>query len=290
VTSTAAPAAPVTAWSDDLDGILTGDLTAALTVTTPDGGAVAVPVTPLGLRDRAAGWTAFTTLPGSAGTLERIGSDPRVALAYFSRAHGAATADHYVLVQGRAGFAPRLPGSRGAAQVRVAAHRITAWPDLHACAIPVTTGPPAAAPASQTPPAGSAGSTIDGYDAVRRFRGHPHRLLSYVGGDGFPVTVPVRILGAGHDGIRITAPAGLLPHGSRRAGLLALSYGPRLSGMSTRRHTGWLTKHRDGTATYLPYTTSGFSMPRNRVLQTVVTGFMTRRDARTAMAGLARAA
>ena len=51
-------------WSEEIDAVLGGDLTAALTYLTPAGGAVATAVAPIGLRDRQAGWVGFTTSLG----------------------------------------------------------------------------------------------------------------------------------------------------------------------------------------------------------------------------------
>src|SRR3982751_3670254 len=92
---------PVT-WTDEIDEILTGDLTAALSFVTPAGGAVITAVSPVGLRDREAGTVTFTTSLGFGKKLERIQRDPRVALVYHAREHGFARRPGFVLVQGRA--------------------------------------------------------------------------------------------------------------------------------------------------------------------------------------------
>ena len=62
-------------WSEEIDGVLGGDLTAALTYLTPAGGAVATAVAPIGLRDRQAGWVGFTTSLGFGKKLDRIQRD-----------------------------------------------------------------------------------------------------------------------------------------------------------------------------------------------------------------------
>ncbi len=289
-TSTAAPAA---AWADDIDAVFAGDLVAALTITTASGDVVTVPAAPLGVRDRGEGWVSCIVPAGFADRLDHLGHDPRAALTFLSRAHGTATGGAYVLVQGRARSAGTVVGAvrsraaallepsvtatwrdhwlgerrAGAVSVRVHVHRITTWSDTRASGLPTTFGAAAApAPAPQPTPL-HPGVGVDAREAVRRLRGHPHRLLSYIGGDGFPVTIPVRILEAGEQSVRITAPAGTLPAGGRRTGLLALAYGPRLSALSTRHHTGWLTKHKDGTATYVPYTAYGHHLPQNKALR-----------------------
>src|SRR4051812_49620464 len=89
-------------WPDDIDQILTGDLTAALAYCTPAGGAVVTAVAPIGLRDRAAGTVSFTTSLGFGRKLDRIEKDPHVALAYHAREHGHSSSSRYVLVQGSA--------------------------------------------------------------------------------------------------------------------------------------------------------------------------------------------
>ena len=100
----------------------------------------------------------------------------------------------------------------------------------------------------------------------------PHRLLAYRGADGFPVVVPVEL--AGHDaaGLRLVPPAGLLPAGGRRAGLLAHAYRPQLVGLSTRTFTGWLEVTGEGTTIYAPHTTKGFVAPPRKKLLLVSNG------------------
>ena len=87
-------------WSDEVDSIIDGDLTAGLAYVTPAGGVVVTAVAPVGLRDRAAGTVGFTTSLGLGKKLERIKRNPKVALAYHAREHGFADSDLYVLVQG----------------------------------------------------------------------------------------------------------------------------------------------------------------------------------------------
>src|SRR5438034_6452315 len=95
------PTAPVR-WDDETDAILDGDLTAALGYRTRLGGTVVQAVAPIGLRDRDAGRVGFTTSLGFSKKLVGIARDPRVALAFHAREHGAAASARYVLVQGRA--------------------------------------------------------------------------------------------------------------------------------------------------------------------------------------------
>ena len=112
-------------WSGADEDIIGGDLTAALAYVTPAGGAVVTPVAPIGLRDRDAGTVSFTTSLGFGRKLERIRSDPRVALAYHAREHGFASGDRFVLVQGEAGYeaSPIKPCSRTSS----ARHRRGSW-------------------------------------------------------------------------------------------------------------------------------------------------------------------
>ena len=147
-------------WDDAVDAILAGDLTGALGYRTPAGGVVVQAVAPIGLRDREAGTVGFTTSLGFSKKLDRIGRDPRVAMAYHAREHGFADGPAYVLVQGRARVvaaptdAERLelrahaerhlgPAAEGwfwdrwlreyyrvRVPVRIAVERIVAWPDL----------------------------------------------------------------------------------------------------------------------------------------------------------------
>lgn len=301
-------------WSNETDEVLAGDLTAALTYVTPAGGAVSVVVAPVGLRDRAEGWVAFTTSLGFGRKLDRIRRDNRVALAFHTREHGTATSDQFVLVQGRAEIVtepdpefvaiirqqaesvlgPSLTGvfwdrwlreyNEVRVPVRVTAHRLISWPDSRAAGIPLVLGAPSASqPAPQQPPAKGTAARLDVVKAGRRFGKHPHRLLSYRGGDGFPVTLPVSVVGIDEDSILLsTAAAGLLPDGGRRAGLMTHTYGPRIAGPSTRYHTGWLERTGTRTATYFPHTAGGFSAPRQKVLQMFVTGLMAKQGVRAA--------
>src|ERR671939_1965358 len=89
-------------WSDEVDAVIGGDLTAALAYVTPAGGAVVTAVAPIGLRDRERGTVGFTTSLGLSKKLERIRQNPRVALAYHAREHGFADGSRFVLVQGDA--------------------------------------------------------------------------------------------------------------------------------------------------------------------------------------------
>src|SRR3954469_7094117 len=204
-------------WDDRIDAILAGDLTAALAYVTPAGGAVVTPVAPIGLRDRAANVVTFTTSLGFGRKLDRIRSDPSVALAYHAREHGFAEGDDYVLVQGRATIDERGDGGRIDAEVTpaatrfmgppktgffwdrwlhayyqdrvpvdVAVERIVGWPDMRCEGEASVTGAPLAEPpAPQSPPKNGTGPRVDVGRAAGRLCELPHVMLGFRGGDGF---------------------------------------------------------------------------------------------------------
>ena len=87
-------------WSDEVDSVIDGDLTAGVAYVTPAGGVVVTAVAPVGLRDREAGTVGFTTSLGFGKKLERIKRNPKVALVYHAREHGFADSDLFVVVQG----------------------------------------------------------------------------------------------------------------------------------------------------------------------------------------------
>src|SRR5213592_4645110 len=92
-------------WPDEIDEVIAGDLTAAVSYITPAGGTVVTAVAPIGLRDTAAGTVSFTTSLGFGRKLDRIKRNPKVALAYHAREYGFADGnDRFVLVQGTASF------------------------------------------------------------------------------------------------------------------------------------------------------------------------------------------
>jgi hypothetical protein len=297
---------PVT-WDDEVDAVLVGDLTAALAYRTPAGGAVALAVAPIGLHDRAAGRVGFTTSLGFSKKLDRIERDPRVALAFHAREHGRASAPLYVLVQGRAvidaqptperreqvfehaarylGAAPRGRfwdwWLREYGQVRVpvdvTVERIVVWPDLRCVGEPRVLGVPLPdAPPPQHPPRNGTGPRIDVARATKRLRRTGHLLLSYCGADGYPVALPVTIAHGGPEGLRLTADAPL-PAGGRRAGLLGHAYRPKLVGLVTRAHTGWLEDGR-----YAPHTETGYQAPPNKTLLLLLNGALAKRGVRQA--------
>ena len=303
---------PIT-WPDEADEIIMGDLTAALAYVTPAGGAVVTAVAPIGLRDRDAGTVSFTTSLGLGRKLERIARNPRVALAYHAREHGFTARPGYVLVQGDAKPArepdrhyiegtlkPQATRFMGPPKegrlfwnrwlreyyqdripVALQVARMTFWPDARCAGPPDVHGAPAAGdPPSQDEPAKGAGPRLDSERAAARLRALDHCLLAYVGGDGYPDVVPVEVASAGPEGIRLAAERRLAP-GSRRAGLLAHSYRPKLIGLAARQHTGWLTVDEQG-ALYAPHTDAGFRAPANKTLLLLGNGFLAKRGLRRA--------
>jgi hypothetical protein len=297
---------PVT-WDDAIDAVLRADLTAALGYRTPAGGSVVLAVAPVGLHDRAAGRVGFTTSLGFSKKLDRIAQDPRVALAFHAREHGASSSPLYVLVQGRAAvdaaptparrqevfdhaerYLGKAPRNRfwdfwlreyGAVRVPVdvEVERIVVWPDLRCAGEPVVHGAPLpAAPEPQRAPRNGTGPRIDVARAAKRLAATDHLLLSYCGGDGYPVVLPVAIAASGPAGLRLES-AAPLPEGGRRAGLLGHSYRARLVGLDTRAHTGWF----EG-GLYAPHTEAGYRAPPNKTLLLLLNGALAKQGVRKA--------
>lgn len=290
-------------WPDEVDEVISGDLTAAAAYVTPAGGAVVTSVSPVGIDRREAGEVGFTTSLGFAKKLERIIADPHVALAYHARDHGFSARPEFVLAQGTAVVdirpsrerleaivpqAERYVGEvvRGALWDRllheyyyervfvdITVHRIVAWPDLSASGDRQVFGAAwPSPPGEQAPPKNGTRPRVDVDRAAGRIGALPHRVLAYRGADGFPVVVPVELAGHDQQGLRLVAASGLLPPGGRRAGLLAHAYRPQLVGLATRTFTGWLQVADDGAALYAPHTAKGFTAPPRKKLLLVSNG------------------
>jgi hypothetical protein len=285
------------AWSDEIDAIIDGDLTAGLAYVTPAGGVVITAVAPIGLHDRAAGTVGFTTSLGFGKKLERIKRNPKVALVYHAREHGFADSDLYVLVQGiarpatdpdreyldtvilphaerfmgppkrgffwdrwlQAYYADRVP-------VTVDVERVLTWPgdDL------------VSAPPPQSPPKNGTGPRVEPLKMDL-----PHRLLGWTGTNGFPEVVPVDARTAADGWIEVQSAAGL-PSGGRRAGLLAHAYNAQLIGLEARQHTGWLESQDGSRGRYAPHTVSKFKAPANKTVLLLANGFLARRGLKKA--------
>lgn len=298
-------------WPDEVDDVLGGDLTCAIAYVTPAGGAVVTAVAPIGLRDRAANTVGFTTSLGFGRKLDRLRTEPRIAMAYHAREHGLGDGANrrYVLVQGRASFdadpdpdyleneiGPRSARYLGEPRrgffwdrwlqayygdrvlVTVAVERIVAWPDLRTEGAPLVVGSerPVEAPQPQPAPMKGTGPRVDAARAGTRAGELPHRLIAYVDADGYPVILPFAVTGADSGGVSIASAAGL-PLGGRRAGVVAHRYNAKLIGLETRQHTGWL-EVADGSARYAPHTESGFKAPANKTVLLLGNGFLARRN------------
>jgi hypothetical protein len=301
-------------WSDEVDDIIGGDLTAALAYVTPAGWAVVTAVAPIGMRDHQAGTVTFTTSLGFGKKLERIKRDPRVALAYHSRQHGFSKRPGFVLVQGRAVPIPdpdpdlledvigvqaeRFMGApkrgrlfwdrwlreyyKDRVPVTIEVERVVAWPGEQASGQPTVWGTPLPGdPPEQVRPAKGTGPRVNAERAERRLRGLHYRLLALTGADGFPDVAPVDVTGSAREGIQL-ASRRRLPPGGRRAGLLGHSYRSRLIGLESRTHTGWLTVPEQGDALYAPHTYTGFRAPSNKTLLLLANGFLAKRGLRKA--------
>lgn len=294
------------AWPDEVDGIITGDLTAGLAYVTPAGGAVVTAVAPVGLRDRDLGTVGFTTSLGLGKKLERIRRNPRIALTYHSREHGLSQSPRYVLVQGKVVsitkpdiayltdvLTPQVKPYLGAPRrgvfwdrwlqeyyqdrvlITVEVERLIVWPDAECSGEPEVLGAPLPGPPrSQDPPAKGTGPRLNSARLARRLAARSHRLLAYVQADGYPAVLPIDVTAQSAAGVALRQPGSAgLPPGGRRAGLLGHAYGPQLTGLRTRQSTGWLEVGQDGeTALFAPHTEKGFAAPSNKTLLLLVNG------------------
>ena len=291
-------------WSDDLDDVVRGDLTAAAAYITPAEGTVVTAVAPCGIGQRDTGVLGFTTSLGFGKKLERIILDPHVPLAFHTREHGFSASPTFVLAQGTAtvdlrpsrarleSLAPQVERYLGKVVrgpvwdrllreyytervvVDIAVRRVAAWPDLGASGDMEVTGAPWPGRADpQPPPKYGTGPRVDVAKAAGRIATLPHRVLAYRGADGFPIIVPVQIAGHDRAGLRLVVAAGLLPPGGRRAGLLTHAYRPQLVGLSTRIFTGWLQVSADAVV-YAPHTSKGFVAPPSKNTLLVLNGLL----------------
>ena len=308
-------------WTEAVDDILGGDQVVCLAYVTPAQGTVITPFTNFGLRDRAAGTvTAVNSSVGVWKKLERIRSNPHVALAYHTREHGFSDRPEYVLVQGRAALSapdPDYPRSirdsweryggpvefgrfwdwwlrvfRHRVAIEVAVERVVVWRDLSCSGTFEVSGAPLPAepPPPQAPPRGGTGPRTNHGRAARRASRLPNLLLGWVGADGFPFVVPAKVNGTEESGIVLEAPPGLVPPGGRRAGLTAHSFARYTVGQSQRRHTGWLEAEPSGRLVYAPHTDKGYRFPESMFVFKLVAGAGTRWGLRGARrAGIAPA-
>ena len=300
-------------WSDEVDEVLGGDQAVMLGTVTPGGGVVLTPLTNFGVRDREAGTLeAVNSSVGMWQKLRRVQRDPRVALAFHTRAHGSSDRPEFVLVQGFATVTPlddrgyvdaigdaweRAAGPRDEgplwrwwlrawywrAGIEVHVERVTLWPDLACGGEPEVYGaePPRRPPAAQRPPARGTAPRVDHRRAAARAQRLPDVLLGWVDADELPVIAPVRVARADDDGIALTAPTGRVPPGGRRAGLAAHWFARYTVGQEQRLHTGWLESDGERIV-YAPHTERGYWFPRSWLVYRFVAGLFTRRGLRQA--------
>ncbi len=306
-------------WGEETDTFISGDLATALAYVTPAQGAVVAPITTAGVRDREAGTVMLTTSLAFGKKLERIRREDRVALAFHAREHGFADGPQFVLVQGRATIGWTDPAAQGKALARgtrrffsppksgrfwrwwmheyymervpvtVAVERVTSWPDSTGDAPPAVHGIPlpTAPPDSQAAPRGGVAPRIAAGRAGARLRRLPHLLLGWVDADGFPAVAPVSIAAADREGLTLLDPTGAVPSGRRRAGLLGHGFGPELTALRARQHTGWL-EAEDGEVRYAPHTEQHYRTPRGTTATAFVNGGQAKLNKRRARRAEAR--
>jgi len=298
-------------WPDPVDEIFASDQVVALAHVTPARGVVITPLTNTGLRDREAG--AITPVSSSIGMwrkLERIQRNPRVAIAYHTREHGFSDRPEYVLVQGTAtlsslsdrgwverhrdnwerfsgprdvGFwEPFLRAYHWRVAVEVDVERILVWPDRECLGTGEVLGAPLSSdPEPQRPPKNGTDPRLDHERAARHAARLPNVLLGWVGVDGFPVVVPIKIEGTEDRGILLSPPSDAVPLGGRRGGLLAHSFARYTFGQNQRKYTGWF-EAEPGRVVYAPHTESAYRLPRSRFLYRAGAAFVTNRGLRAA--------
>jgi hypothetical protein len=180
-------------------------------------------------------------------------------------------------------YAKRVP-------VAIAVERVTTWPDPSGDVPPAVHGfpRPPAPPDSQAAPAGGVAPRLAARRAGARLRRLPHLLLGWVGAAGFPVVAPVSITTADSDGLTLLDPTGAVPAGVRRAGLLGHGFGPELTALRVRQHTGWLEAGEEGIR-YAPHTEQRLRTPRGTTATALVNGGQAKLGLRRARRAKAKA-
>jgi hypothetical protein len=294
-------------WPQAVDEILSGDHVVALAYVTPASGVVLLPVTNFGVRDRAAGTVTVNTSVAAWRKLDRIRSNPHVALAFHTREHALSpNRPEYVLVQGKARLSEPIADYPSTVEqwdrmepwdetnrlwkwwlryyalrvsIEVAVERIVVWPDLRCEGEPQVLGAalPSDQPRSQKPPARGTEPRINHTRAAKQASKLPNRLLGWVGADRFPVVIPIEMAGTEERGILLEAPAGLPPPGGRRAGLTAHWFNRGVLAQNQRKHTGWLEVESGGAGVvYAPHTQSNYRLPGSRFVYRLAAGAGTR--------------
>ncbi|WP_067654358.1 hypothetical protein [Nocardia harenae] len=291
-----------TRWPAEVAEVLDGDQAVAFAHTTPASGVVLTPLTNFGGHDAGPGRLGgFNSTAAMWPRLQRFQANPKVAIAFHTRAHARSESQAYVLVQGRVTHTPveerdwlarnRELFERSGGKLRsgffwdrwlavfywrvglsIEVERLVVWPDLRCAGEPVVYGTPLpAAPAAQRPPAKGVAPRVSARRAAAHAAKRPDRLLGWVGADGYPVVVPVEVAAADADGLELEIPAALVPPGGRRAGLLAHSFARYTHGQNLRRYTGWFDA-ACGKNRYAPHTRAGFRIPASTTLFYLVTG------------------
>lgn len=282
------------AWPDAVTDVVGGDLVTACATATRFGGTNLFPVCTLGAHDPDAGTISMTSPLALGQKLDHLRVNPRMAMAFFSRAHGFATSPSYVLVQGDAEvgepptcaplgdlrddwerFLGPLPEGRFGrwalreyverrVPITLGVRRIVMWDDLVATGAPRVIGPAFDAeatghdPLRQIRPARWAKRRAD-----RQLQRGPDHLVSYLGDDGYPVVLPVPGTTADDDGLVLTRHD--LPVGGRRASFISFWFAAQLRGQGALQVRGWLDAADGGTATLRPTALSRFNLPGGSV-------------------------
>jgi hypothetical protein len=293
-------------WPGSVETIVEGDHVVMLAYVTPAQGVILTPVTNFGTHDRAAGTVTVNSSMGAPKKLDRIRRNPRVALAFHTRAHALHERPEFVLMQGAATVSEPIPDYPSSilqnwerferwsdvgplwkrwlrvyalrVGIETAVERVTIWPDL-SCRGPaeVAGTPRAEAPEPQSRPNGGTSPRIDHVRAARRAARLPHLLLGWTGRDGLPVVVPAEVAGTTAKGIVLEVSEGLVPPGGRRAGLTAHWFAERVIGQHQRVYTGWLEATTDGSrVTYAPHTAATYRFPSSEIVFRIVAGGGTR--------------
>lgn len=279
----------------------------ALVYATPANGVVLAPVSNFGLNRRADGVVTVNSSVGAWKKLERIRSNPQVAIAFHTRTHATHDRPEYVLVQGRASLQPPLADYPTSVlehweriepwrdlgslwrrwlriyalrvEIQIAVERIVVWPDLACQGTPDVEGIslPAEAPAPQERPAKGTAPRINQARAARRAKRLPNVLLGWIGADGFPFVVPVRVGAVSDQGILLEPPPQIAPAGGRRAGLTAHWFSHGVVGQRQMICTGWMESEPTGNAViYSPHTLAAYRMPSSRFIYRLAVGLFTR--------------